>query len=151
MGREVQDLVEAGHVSIEAVEIEFAKQRREREEKWLAKGKSLDKLKPTVAEKQPILERKIIIEFRPQKLPYLMTPIIFSLPQEDSLPYPGFAVVTDNPQEEIMAAGHDRMPIYLSKEGARQWLAGAGQDMDEIQKILDLRNPEFFIHDLAEA
>lgn len=58
------------------------------------------------------------------------------------------ALITDSPRREVSAAGHDRTPIFLTPEAARDWLSLRGPLSDsktqsEIQRILDQKDHSF--------
>lgn len=48
-----------------------------------------------------------------------------------------FAAVTDDPPPEVLAAGHDRVPISLTWEAAQQWLSPQGRSVEQLQALLD--------------
>jgi putative SOS response-associated peptidase YedK len=60
-----------------------------------------------------------------------------------------FAAVTDDPPEEVAAAGHDRMVIRLTRENVDRWLTPQGRSDDELQAILSERQPAYYEHRVA--
>jgi putative SOS response-associated peptidase YedK len=60
-----------------------------------------------------------------------------------------FAAFTDNPPEEVAAAGHDRMVIRLTRENVDRWLTPQGRSDDELQAILSDRQPACYEHRVA--
>jgi putative SOS response-associated peptidase YedK len=60
-----------------------------------------------------------------------------------------FAAVTDEPPEEIAAAGHDRMVIRLTRENVDRWLTPQGRSDEELQAILSERQPAYYEHRVA--
>jgi putative SOS response-associated peptidase YedK len=60
-----------------------------------------------------------------------------------------FAAVTDEPPEEVAAAGHDRMVIRLTRENVGRWLTPQGRSDDELQAILSERQPAYYEHRVA--
>jgi putative SOS response-associated peptidase YedK len=60
-----------------------------------------------------------------------------------------FAAVTDEPPEEVAAAGHDRMVIRLTAENVDRWLTPKGRSDDELQEILSARQPAYYEHRVA--
>jgi len=60
-----------------------------------------------------------------------------------------FAAVTDEPPEEIAAAGHDRMVIRLTPENVDRWLTPQGRSDEELQAILSERQPAYYEHRVA--
>ena len=60
-----------------------------------------------------------------------------------------FAAVTDDPPEEVAAAGHDRMVIRLTPENVDRWLTPQGRSDEELQAILSERQPAYYEHRVA--
>jgi putative SOS response-associated peptidase YedK len=60
-----------------------------------------------------------------------------------------FAAVTDDPPEEVAAAGHDRMVIRLTRENVDRWLTPRGRLDDELQAILNERQPAYYENRVA--
>jgi putative SOS response-associated peptidase YedK len=60
-----------------------------------------------------------------------------------------FAAVTDEPPEEVAAAGHDRMVIRLTRENVDRWLTPQGRSDEELQAILSERQPAYYEHQVA--
>jgi putative SOS response-associated peptidase YedK len=60
-----------------------------------------------------------------------------------------FAAVTDDPPQEVAAAGHDRMIIRLTRENVDRWLTPRGRSDEELQAILSERQPAYYEHRVA--
>jgi putative SOS response-associated peptidase YedK len=60
-----------------------------------------------------------------------------------------FAAVTDEPPQEVSAAGHDRMVIRLTPENVDRWLTPQGRSDEELQAILIERQPAYYEHRVA--
>lgn len=116
---EVRDLLKAGVVRLKDIESEFERQTELRHEKIKAAGKPYKKTKTET--KHP-LERKIVIEFRPDQDAGMLVPVVFNTDPDGKRPYKGFAIITDDPPDEVAAAGHDRCPIILNKTSIQKWL-----------------------------
>ena len=145
----VKDLIKAGVVSLAAVKEEFGKQAEDRKAKILAAGKTY---KPTPTELKDPLLRQIIIEFRPDDGSELLVPTIFSYgPVEHGHHDVGFAIITDDPGPEIVAAGHDRCPVILEPDAVDLWLDFKGKSARELTALLARRQRVTFRHRLAEA
>ena len=65
-------------------------------------------------------------------------------PQLDS-----FTAITDEPPEEVAAAGHDRCVIPLSEENVDAWLNPAGASAPALYRLLDERSKPYYQHQLA--
>jgi putative SOS response-associated peptidase YedK len=93
----------------------------------------------------------LILHFQPRE-PDIM--LIACLYAEWSDPKTGekltsFAAVTDEPPEEVAAAGHDRMVIRLTRENVERWLTPQGRSDDELQTLLSERQPAYYEHQVA--
>jgi putative SOS response-associated peptidase YedK len=145
----VPDLLRAGAVTLDQVRAEFARQAEERKAKILASGK---KYKPTPTEAKDPRLRQIVIEFQPEDGQELLAPVIFSTTTlEDGRKDKGFAIVTDDPPDEVRQAGHDRCPIILKSEALPDWLQYAGKSAKQLDEILSRGQRVSFKHRLAEA
>jgi putative SOS response-associated peptidase YedK len=142
----VNDLIRAKKVSIRDVEMEFMRQTQARRAKLAAEGKPY---KPTPTEKQPAMDRKIIIRFRPTLRPDMLIPVIFAERQlVDGKMFKSFAIVTDEPPPEVLTAGHDRCPINLDYELIKQYVTPPFTDANALEKLLSARPQELYAHDL---
>jgi putative SOS response-associated peptidase YedK len=148
----VADLLKARVVTLKDVTAEFERQRAARQAKILAAGKAY---KPTATEMQDPMLRQIVIEFRPEDGSELYAPTIFSYAdvgeegerQIDA----GFAIVTDDPPDDVVAAGHDRCPVILGADAVADWLQVAGKDAKAFEAILMQRRRTQFTHKVADA
>lgn len=136
----VKDLVKSGGVSLEQVQKSFAQESQERKNKILSQGK---KYAPTKTELKDPMLRNIVIEFKPLSGEDLIVPVIYNRNQDGN--DFGFAIITDEPTPEILAAGHDRMPIHLSKDKMEDWLNPSGRSYLEIDALFNKDMPEDFV------
>lgn len=60
-----------------------------------------------------------------------------------------FAAITDEPPEEVKAAGHDRIIVSLQPANVERWLTPQGRSVAELQRILDDRPRPFYEHRIA--
>jgi putative SOS response-associated peptidase YedK len=60
-----------------------------------------------------------------------------------------FAAITDDPQPEVAAAGHNRMIVSLAPEAVDRWLTPQWRSADELQAILDDRQRPYYEHRIA--
>lgn len=146
---EVQDLIKAGRVGFEDVRRQFEKESIERKLRILAAGK---KYAQTATEKKDPLGRKIIIEFHPEDDEELFVPVLFTEKViGDGEIDRGFAIVTDDPQHEVLAAGHDRSPAFVTRAAVMDWIDIAGKRYGDFQNVLNEKPKKFFEHQLAIA
>lgn len=60
-----------------------------------------------------------------------------------------FAMVTDEPPEEVAAAGHDRCPVFLQESLFDQWLQPQQLSHDELDALLDHKQPTYYSNALV--
>lgn len=60
-----------------------------------------------------------------------------------------WAAVTDEPTDEIKAAGHDRSLVPLQASNIEAWLRPDGHDKAELSRLLDHRQQLHFAHAIA--
>jgi putative SOS response-associated peptidase YedK len=65
------------------------------------------------------------------------------------LPLDSFTAITDEPPEEIAAAGHDRCVIPLTEANLDAWLNPAGRTTSELARLLDEHSRPYYEHELA--
>ncbi len=140
----VKDLVKSGVITIDQIREKFQQESEERKQKILAQGK---KYTPTKTELKDPIFRNIVIEFKPNTHDDLIVPVIYNL-NKDHTDY-GFAIITDDPTPEIQAAGHDRMPINISKETIEDWLHPNEKSFDYLDSLFDLSEKEKFRYKIA--
>jgi len=62
-----------------------------------------------------------------------------------------FAAITDEPPEEVAAAGHDRMIISIKPENLGKWLVPSGQTLEQLQQVLSDRQAPYYEHEVMAA
>lgn len=91
----------------------------------------------------------LILEFNPQNGQDMLVACIWSHwrgPGEEDLL--SFAAITDEPPEEVAAAGHDRCIMPIQPEHVDEWLQPRG-NLKRMQEILDDRERPYYEHRLA--
>jgi putative SOS response-associated peptidase YedK len=93
----------------------------------------------------------VVLHFNPREPDVMLIACLYA---EWSDPKSGekllsFAAVTDEPPEEVAAAGHDRMVIRLTRENVDRWLTPEGRSDEELQAILSERQPAYYEHRIA--
>lgn len=95
--------------------------------------------------------KNLVLQFKPRPAGVMLIACLFA---EWSDPKSGekllsFAAVTDDPPQEIAAAGHDRMVIRLTPQNVDRWLTPKGRSDEELQAILSDRQPAYYEHQVA--
>lgn len=96
--------------------------------------------------------KNVVLHFRPRPAYQMLVACLYADwtdPTEGHLL--SFAAVTDEPPEEIKAAGHDRCIINLRRENVEAWLSPAGRSDDELQAILSDREKPYYEHEVMAA
>ncbi len=139
---EVRSLVRSGKVSLDEITSLFQQQSEKRKAQILKAGK---KYAPTKTETAPAIDRKIIIRFMPENRDELVVPVIYNYSlQPEKSPFPGFAIITGEPNPEIQNAGHNRMPVCLSHETFEEWLKPEKHTPQSAAKLLQNPAKEYF-------
>jgi putative SOS response-associated peptidase YedK len=91
------------------------------------------------------------LEFQPEPFEPMLVACLWS-----RTPTPGgdllsFAVISDDPPAEILAAGHDRCPIPIRAANIDAWLEPDPDDLPALHAILEDRERPRYAHRLAEA
>jgi len=95
-------------------------------------------------------DENIVLEFRPSNGQLMHVACLWSRwsapGQPDLL---SFAAITDEPPEEVAAAGHDRCIIPIKPENIDAWLNPVPKNLDAMYAILDDRDRPYYEHRLA--
>lgn len=87
--------------------------------------------------------RSVELEFVPRTRAPLLVPCLWAFDPRDRL-Y-SFAAITDEPEPEVAAAGHDRTLIDLKPGHVDAWLQPEG-DLSKMQAIFDDRQHPYYEH-----
>lgn len=93
---------------------------------------------------------KVILEFKPRPTQAMLVACLWSrwvAPGEPDLL--SFAAITDEPPEEVAAAGHDRCIIPIKPENVDAWLNPDPRNLGAQYAILDDRERPYYEHRLA--
>ncbi|MFM0627770.1 SOS response-associated peptidase family protein [Paraburkholderia xenovorans] len=95
-------------------------------------------------------DENIVLEFRPSNGELMHVACLWSRwsapGQPDLL---SFAAITDEPPEEVAAAGHDRCIVPIKPEDIDAWLNPDASDLATMYAILDDRDRPYYEHRLA--
>ena len=87
--------------------------------------------------------KAVELEFVPRTQEPLLVPCLWSYDERDRL-Y-SFAAITDDPEPEVAAAGHDRTILDLKPDYVEAWL-NPGGDLKRMQAIFDDRRHPYYEH-----
>ena len=95
-------------------------------------------------------KRNVVLEFNPRPAKDMLVACLWSRwtsPGEPDLL--SFAAITDEPPEEVSAAGHDRCIIPIRPEHVDAWLSPHPANVAALHVILDDRERPYYEHRLA--
>jgi putative SOS response-associated peptidase YedK len=95
--------------------------------------------------------KKSVIRFAAREQEQLLIPVIYDYWSEvgGKEGFYSFALITSNPTPEVLEAGHDRLPIILSRENSQAWLNPKQTGRAAIKQILARPMPAYFEHTAA--
>lgn len=91
----------------------------------------------------------MVLEFTPRDGSLLHVACLVSYwtdPKGELPPLWSFAAVTDEPPEEVRAAGHDRCIINIKPEYVNKWLNPDPNNLDELFAIMDDKRHPYYEH-----
>lgn len=93
--------------------------------------------------------RSMVIQFSPEPATELCFPCLLSEVTFGKSILQGVTVITDEPNVEVAARGHDRTPITLTADAAREFLSDGADTLQKLQRLLDEKKRRFFFEALA--
>ena len=96
--------------------------------------------------------KKTLISFYPESGNDLYVPVLYDY-YEGNLEqnFYSYAVITDDPPREVLEAGHDRVPIHLTKDEAKFWLHSDQSNAIGWCDFLSNKRHEFFKYDVESS
>ncbi|WP_140637373.1 SOS response-associated peptidase family protein [Methylibium rhizosphaerae] len=96
-------------------------------------------------------EGNVVLEFRPRPQHDMLVACLWSrwVSPDGKEELLSFAAITDEPPEEVAAAGHDRCIIPIKPEHLDAWLQPDAANLKEQYAILDDRERPYYEHRLA--
>ena len=94
--------------------------------------------------------QNLVLEFRPRPTQDMLVACLWSKwtgPDEPDLL--SFAAITDEPPEEVAAAGHDRCIVPIRPENIDAWLNPNPRNLTALYAILDDRERPYYEHRMA--
>mgnify|MGYP002265940559 CR=1 FL=1 len=85
--------------------------------------------------------KKQLIYFKPQDKEQMWAPCLWDYwkSHDQKIQYFSFAIITTDPPQEVLEAGHDRCPIFLKENQIDIWLNPEGLSKKEIYESLDIQ------------
>jgi putative SOS response-associated peptidase YedK len=96
--------------------------------------------------------KNVVLHFKPQPAQLMWVACLYGEWQApDGTSLLSFAAITDEPPEEVRAAGHDRIIINIQPTNVDRWLNPAASAAGELQAILNERQAPYYEHAVAAA
>ncbi|MCM0605592.1 MAG: SOS response-associated peptidase family protein [Xanthomonadaceae bacterium] len=96
-------------------------------------------------------EKRIEIEFKPKEPTDLLVPCIFDQILDSEFPLRSFALITDEPNPEVLAAGHERTPAFLKQASLDPWIKTLGKKQSDFDQVLSDQEETFFENSVAST
>ena len=90
--------------------------------------------------------KKILVSFSPKGKEYMWAPGIYDkwISPDGKKIIESFAIITDDPQKEVLEKGHDRNPIFLKSDLVDDWLDTDNKGDKDYMEILKQKESVFF-------
>jgi putative SOS response-associated peptidase YedK len=88
----------------------------------------------------------VVLEFHPRERQDMLVPCLWDRWEQNGEVLNSFALITDEPPQEVAAAGHDRCPINLTRSAADAWLSPQGRSATELLAVLEQRQQQYYEH-----
>jgi putative SOS response-associated peptidase YedK len=97
--------------------------------------------------------KKRQVAFKPEGKELMWAPALYDTwtSTDGSITFRSFAIVTDDPPPEILECGHDRCPIYLSKDNIDAWLEPHNQSKSELVDLLKHQENVYYLSEQQTA
>ena len=93
----------------------------------------------------------VVLQFRPRDAGDMLVPCVWDHWQQGQESLNSFALITDEPPDEVAAAGHDRCPINLTRSAAEPWLIPHHSSKAAMLELLEQRQRPYYENVLAAA
>lgn len=80
--------------------------------------------------------KKQLVSFYPKDREFMWAPGIFDHYKGPEGEFSSFALITREPPTEVLAAGHDRCPLFLREDKIDLWLNPQNREISELYEIL---------------
>jgi putative SOS response-associated peptidase YedK len=94
-------------------------------------------------------ETNLVLRFDPQGLNKMLVPCLFDYNTEGDFPLQSFALITDEPNPEVAAAGHNRTPIIMKDSYIDRWLSTQDAQVKDFEIVFNDKQPTYFEHRVA--
>jgi putative SOS response-associated peptidase YedK len=84
--------------------------------------------------------------FKPRGFERMHAACLYAECQKEDFIFRSFAIITDEPNPEILEVGHDRCPIFIAYSHVDSWLNPSGQTLDELDALLGQKESVYFNH-----
>ena len=97
-------------------------------------------------------KKSMVLCFEPDNVEYMFIPMIWDVWTKKGEPdLYSAALITDEPEPEIAAAGHDRTPIFLKESAIDDWLNATETTVKGLERVLSQREHPGYSHRVVGA
>jgi putative SOS response-associated peptidase YedK len=89
-------------------------------------------------------EGKTLVSFDSNDNEFILAPCLYDHYSNGNKSFYSFAIITDEPNKEVLDSGHDRQPIFLKKCNVESWLNPKGQSKEDLYKVLNDSEKTFY-------
>ena len=93
--------------------------------------------------------KKKVVSFSPKDQEYIVCPVLYEIYQDAETRIISFAVITTDPNPEVLAAGHDRSPVFLKEQYIDQWLNPKEATKEQIYAMLQDSESTYYLCEAA--
>jgi putative SOS response-associated peptidase YedK len=93
-------------------------------------------------------QKKKLIKFLPEGRDFMWAPVLWDewISPDKKTAFRSFAIITDDPPEEILKMGHDRCPIFLRENEINHWLNPKELTIKSAYEILSHREDVYYAY-----
>lgn len=104
--------------------------------------------------------KKVVIKFFPADHRLIVAPVLWDVWHKEDHPgaasqklafdaLTSFAVITGDPHPDVLAAGHDRTPIFLRPQNYEPWLKPVDTSQNQLKSLLEPLDGIHYAHEIA--
>ena len=87
---------------------------------------------------------KTLVSFESEENEFIHAPCLYDYYSDGNKSFYSFAIITDEPNEEVLSSGHDRQPIFLKHKYLERWLNPKEESVESLYEILGESEKTFY-------
>lgn len=93
--------------------------------------------------------KNAVLRFEPKAFTEMAVPCIWDRNEAEDFTLYSFALITDEPNPEVAAAGHDRTPVVMRPKYFDLWLGAKAKSVADYRVVFEDKQPTYFEHEVA--